>query len=83
MARERTGHPPSNTEDKKINSLTLHTHGCPRASLKDCSSLLLLPVVLLVSLMLSLSNKSIAVLSNTIDKLFNQREEGGLMGGRG
>ena len=38
MARERTGHPPSSAVAKKIKSLTLHTHGCSWASLKDCSS---------------------------------------------
>ena len=31
-ARERTGHPPSYAEAKKMKSLTLHTHGCLRAS---------------------------------------------------
>src|SRR6218665_915042 len=36
--RERTGHPPSYAEAKKVKSLTLHTHGCPRASLRDRSS---------------------------------------------
>jgi len=36
--RERTGHPPSYTEAKKMKSLTLHTHGCLRANLRDCSS---------------------------------------------
>jgi len=36
--RERTGHPPSYAEAKKMKSLTLHTHGCPRASLRDWSS---------------------------------------------
>src|SRR6218665_3868944 len=35
--RERTGHPPSYAEDKEMKSLILHTHGCPRASLRDCS----------------------------------------------
>jgi len=33
--RERTGHPPSYAEAKKMKSLALHTHGCPRASLRD------------------------------------------------
>ena len=33
--RERTGHPPSYAEAKKMKSLTLHTHGCLRASLRD------------------------------------------------
>src|SRR6218665_1533516 len=33
--RERTGYPPSYAEAEKMESLTLHTHGCPRASLKD------------------------------------------------
>ena len=28
-------------EDKKIKLLTLHTHGCPRASLRVCTSILL------------------------------------------
>src|SRR6218665_2283284 len=36
--RERTGHSPSYAEAKKMKLLTLHTHGCPRASLRDCSS---------------------------------------------
>jgi len=40
--RERTGHPPSYVEAKKIKSLTLHTHGCLRASLMGCSSFSLL-----------------------------------------
>src|SRR6218665_1082677 len=35
--RERTGHPPSYAEAKKMKLLTLHTHGCPRANLRDCS----------------------------------------------
>ena len=38
MVRERTGHPPSCAEAKKMKSLTLHTHGCPKVSLRDCSS---------------------------------------------
>ena len=33
--RERTDHPPSYAEAKKMKSLTLHTHGCSRASLRD------------------------------------------------
>ena len=37
-ARERTGHTPSHAVAKKRKSLTLHTHGCPRASLRDWSS---------------------------------------------
>ena len=41
--RERTGHLPSYAKAKKMKSLTLHTHiGCPRATLSDCSFLLLL-----------------------------------------
>src|SRR6218665_2193034 len=32
--RVRTGHLPSYAEAKKIKSLTLHTHGCPRAILR-------------------------------------------------
>src|SRR6218665_134868 len=28
MARERTGHPPTYAEAKKMKSTTLHTHGC-------------------------------------------------------
>ena len=36
--RERTGHPPSYAEAKKMKSLTLNTHGCPRARLRDWSS---------------------------------------------
>ena len=35
MVRERTGHLPSYAEAKKMKLLTLHTHGCPRASLRD------------------------------------------------
>ena len=33
-----TLHPPSYAEAKKMKSLTFHTHGCPRASSRDCSS---------------------------------------------
>src|SRR6218665_3960281 len=36
--RERIGHPPSYAEAKKMKSLTLHTHSCPWASLRDYSS---------------------------------------------
>src|SRR6218665_3458804 len=36
--RERTGNPPSYAEAKKMKSLTLHTYGCLRASLRNCSS---------------------------------------------
>src|SRR6218665_3716164 len=36
--RERTGHPLSCAEAKKMKSLTFHIHGCPRVSLRDCSS---------------------------------------------
>jgi len=36
-ARERTGHPTSYAVANKIKSLTLHTHGCLRASLRDWS----------------------------------------------
>jgi len=32
MVRERTGSPPSFAMAKKMKSLTLHTHGCPRAN---------------------------------------------------
>src|SRR6218665_1872712 len=39
-AWERTVHSPSCAETKKMKSLTLHTRGFPRVSLKDCSSLL-------------------------------------------
>src|SRR6218665_455919 len=38
MVRERTGHPPSYAEVKKMKSLTLHTHDCPIANLRDCPS---------------------------------------------
>src|SRR6218665_3245462 len=38
MAKERTGHLPSYAEAKKMKSLTLHTHGCFRVRLMDCSS---------------------------------------------
>ena len=37
MARERTGHPLLYAKSKKMKSLTLHIHGCLRASLRDCS----------------------------------------------
>ena len=37
-ARERTGQPPSYSKAKKMKSLILPTHGCPRASLRDSSS---------------------------------------------
>src|SRR6218665_1633182 len=42
---ERTGHPLSYAKAKKMKLLTLHTHGCLRASLRDCSSLLMLKIV--------------------------------------
>ena len=32
--RERDGRPPSYAEAKKMKSLTFHTHGCPRASVR-------------------------------------------------
>jgi len=35
--RERTGHPSSYAEAKKMKLLILQTHGCPRASLRDWS----------------------------------------------
>ena len=35
MVRERTGHLPSYSKAKKMKSLTLHTHGCRKASLRD------------------------------------------------
>ena len=37
--RDRTGRQPSHAKAKKVKSLTLHTFGCPRDSLRDCSSL--------------------------------------------
>jgi len=37
MVRERIGHSPSYAVAKKLKSLTVHIHGCPRASLRDCS----------------------------------------------
>jgi len=37
-AREMTGHPTSYAKAKKMKSVTLHTQGCPRAMLRDCSS---------------------------------------------
>src|SRR6218665_3236402 len=40
MVRERTGHLPSCAKAKKVKLLTRHTNGSPRASLRDCSSLL-------------------------------------------
>jgi len=36
--RERTGHPHSYAESKKMKLLTVRTHGCLRASLRDCPS---------------------------------------------
>ena len=36
--RKRICHPPSYAEAKKMKSLTLHTHGCLRASLRDSST---------------------------------------------
>ena len=36
--RERTGHPRWYVGAQKMKSLTLHTHGCLRVSLRDCSS---------------------------------------------
>jgi len=36
MSRERTGHPTSYAEVKKMKSLGLQMHGCLRASLRDC-----------------------------------------------
>src|SRR6218665_2369113 len=41
MVMERTGYPPSYAMAKKMKSLTLLAHGCPRANLQDCSSLFL------------------------------------------
>jgi len=38
MGRERTGHLPSYAEAKKLKLLALHTHGCSRASVGNCSS---------------------------------------------
>ena len=35
--REKAGHPPSYAEAKAIKSLKLHSHGCPRDSLRGCS----------------------------------------------
>jgi|SRR6218665_2023380 len=35
MVREKTGHPPSYKEAKKMKSPTLHTHGCLKANLMD------------------------------------------------
>ena len=32
---ERTGHPPSYAEAKKMKSITLNTHGCATARLRD------------------------------------------------
>ena len=39
MGRERTGYQHTYAEAKNMKSLALHTCGCPRASLSDCSSL--------------------------------------------
>ena len=41
MARVRTGHRPFCAKAKKMKSLTLHTHGCYRASLRDWFRLLI------------------------------------------
>jgi len=38
MVRKRTGHQPSYAEAKKMNSLSFHTYGCHRASIRDCFS---------------------------------------------
>ena len=43
--RERTCHPSSYALAKKMKSLTLQTHGCPRASLRDCNSYSCSPVI--------------------------------------
>ena len=37
-ARERTDHQPSYAEAKKMKSLKLRIHGCLRASIRDCTS---------------------------------------------
>jgi len=36
--KERTDQPTSYAKAKKMKSPTLHTHGCSRASLRDCAS---------------------------------------------
>src|SRR6218665_3482919 len=38
ITKERTGHPYSYVEAEKMKLVPLHTHGCLRASEKDCSS---------------------------------------------
>ena len=38
MMRERNGHPPSYAGANKMKSLTLHTHSCIKASLRDSFS---------------------------------------------
>src|SRR6218665_203344 len=38
VVRERTGHTPSYAETKKMKSITLHTHGCPKEWLFSSSS---------------------------------------------
>src|SRR6218665_429635 len=37
--KERTGHPPAYADSKKIKSLALHTHGCPRVVFLLCCRL--------------------------------------------
>jgi len=49
MVRERTCHPPIYAEAKKMKSLTLHTHGCLRASLRDSPSSLYMLLITLPS----------------------------------
>jgi len=46
--RERTGHPPSCAEAKKMKSLTHHTLGCPRVFLLDCYCSLNMAIILTI-----------------------------------
>src|SRR6218665_131846 len=60
-ARERTGHPSSYAEAKKIMLLTLHTHGCPKARLRHWfSSSSSISVSLLAALPVRLIPRDIA-----------------------
>src|SRR6218665_2719491 len=66
--RERTCHPPSYAGAKKMKSITLHTHGCLRASLPDRSSssylwLISAPTVLIATS--AIMSASIVALSST------------------
>jgi len=49
--RKRIGHPPSYAKAKKMKSLTLHTHGCHIASLRECSFLVFFVLIVIISLL--------------------------------